>query len=367
MRSTWREARSIWSRDDFTVDYRDLRLDAHVGARARVHAWRWETGSLALDDAQVEVTNLAIAKFRARDGSPAPAMSIARIGLQASSAHFEFDDPLVELRLSAAFVDAEVRDFSAMNAFLPKKATFALEGEQASFGAQLDLDIENHSAAGTFRANASNIGAVKGPTHLHGNVDLFAKFSDWSFEHHTMNLLDSRVEMTNVAGRFTPEGPSQVSAARLSLATSAPKFDLARPTLQGADFHFVFDEGELPDARALAPLLPEDSVLGIESGAARVAADITVSSSRRTATGSVEVDVERAGFRLHTAHLSGNLRFLVRLSGFVPGREAVDISGTRLEMRDVSVAGSNAATSHWQGDLAFSRGSLRSGPDAARW
>jgi hypothetical protein len=198
--------------------------------------------------------------------------------------------------------------------------------------------------------------------HLDGEVDLFAKFSDWSFEHHTMALLDSRVEMTGVAGRLTAEGPPQLSAARLSLATSAPEFDLARPTLKGADFHFVFDGGELPDARALAPLLPEDGVLGIESGAARVAADIAVSHARRTATGRVEVDVEQARFRLHTARLSGNFRFVVHLSGFDADSEAFDISGTRLEMRDVAVTGSTAATSHWRGDFAFSRASLGFGP-----
>ncbi|AKU99170.1 hypothetical protein AKJ09_05834 [Labilithrix luteola] len=347
---------------ELTVTYRDLRLDAHVHSHASVHDWQWETGDLTIDDARVDVENLTIAKVAARDPRAAPAMSIARIGVGAKSTRFEFDDPLAKIAMSASFEDAKVHDFSAINAFLPEKATFRLEGNNAAFDASIDLEVERHFAKGAFRARASDMGIGGKMMHLRGNVALFAKVEEWDLENNTMRLLGSSAELTRVSGRFGPPGPPALSAERLALDTSNPRFDVARPSLSGGDYHLVVEKAELPDARALSPLLPPDSVVGIESGAARVAADVTVSSSRRTANGGFEIALSDAGLRLHETHLSGDIRFLARVAGFDPERDALDLSGTHLEMRRVAVEGGRAATQNWRADLVFSRASLQMSP-----
>ncbi len=349
---------------ELTLVYRDLRLDTGVRARARVHDWHWEAGGeLALDEAKVGVENLTISKTGSGVGSAAPAMAIARIAVEATSPRFAFEDPLARIALSASLLDAKVHDSSAINAFLPEKATFELETDEGSFGAQIDVEVEDHTARGTVRARAKRMGAGNGTAHLRGDVDLSADFVDWNFKQNTMNLLNAQVAMAHVDGRFRAQGPPQLSLERVALSEHAPKFDLAHPTLKGTDLHLVVEGGELPEARALVPLMPVDGVVRIESGTAHVAADVTVSASQRTATGGIDIALVSAAARVEEAGLSGDFRVRARLSGFDPERELLDLSGSRLEMRDVAVVGGSARTSQWRGDATLSRASLRLGPE----
>ncbi len=342
---------------DMTFHYRDLRLGAQLRALARVHEWHWETGHLALDDANVEVENVTLSK-----GDAAPAMSIARIGVGAKSQHFDFGNPLGEVNLSASFVDARIHDFSAANAFLPSGATYRFEGKDADFVAGVEVAVQDHAASGGIWARALNTGITKGSVHLRGDVDVFAAFADWKGD--KMRLLDSRVQLSRVAGSFAAVGPPQLSGEQLLLSTSSPHFDLAHPTLRGAEFHLVVDHLDLPDLRVLAPLMPRTGVVGIESGSAHVNADIHVSHARRDATGGVDIHIANGGVRVRQMHLSGDFRFVAHLSGFGPEGVAFDVSGSRLEMRDVAVTNSSAATSGWRGDIVLRNASLSLSPHA---
>ncbi len=339
--------------------YRDFRLDAKLAAHARVHDWRWETGDLALDDARVDVSDVTMAK----GGAAIPGLAIAKIGLGAKSTRFDFGDPLAQVTLSAFFADARVRDMSTLNAFLPAHATFGFEGDKAAFDARVDIDVSQHSASGTLHAHASNLGAGGKTLHVLGDVDLAAKFTDWSFAKDTVDVRDARVEMSHVLGRFGAAHAPDFSVERLFVSASTSRFDIARPTLKGADFHLVVDKGVLPDARALAPLISPNGVIKIESGAVRVSAKVDVSYERRAAAGDVVIDLTRAGIRLHDTRLSGNLRFVAKIAGFDPERSTLDVSGTRLEMRDIAVTGAVARTSNWRGDVVLSRALLRLEPD----
>jgi hypothetical protein len=264
--------------------------------------------------------------------------------------------------LSASLVDAEVHDSAAINAFLPEKATFALEADEGSFGARIDVDIENHTARGTLRACTKNMGAGSRTLHLRGDVDVSADFVDWNFGKNALRLVASQVAMTHVTGRFGDGGPQQFSAERVALSEGARRFDLASPTLKGADLHLVVERGELPDARALVPMMPGDGVVRIESGAAQVTADVTVSDSRRTASGGIDIRLTNAAVRLKQARLSGDCLLRARLSGFDPDRARFDLSGSRLEMRNLAVTGASATTSGWRGDAALAHASLRQSP-----
>jgi hypothetical protein len=337
---------------ELAIAYRDFQLDAQLHARARVHDWRWQTGDLVLDEARVDVNDVTLAK------ADAPGLSIARIGLAASSPYFQFSDPLAKIDLAAFFVDAKVRDFATINSFLPDQATFRFEGTEATFGARLDVAIADHTANGTLRAHAKRFGAAGKTAHLEGDVDLFVDFADWSFSRNTLAVRDSRVEISRVASRLHPEGASDFTMDRLFVAMRSPRFDLQRPSLEGADFRLIVKNGALPDARALAPLLPKDSVFGIEAGAAHVDSDVIVSSSRRAALGTVDLGLTHARIRLKTLRVSGDFRFIGQLSGFDPDRRRFDFSGTHVEIRNVAVTGATAKTTNWSGNVALSRTSL---------
>ena len=342
-----------------TLAYRDFRLDAKLAAHARVHDWHWETGDLALDEARVDVSDVTMAK----DGAATPGLAIAKIGLGAKSTKFDFGDPLAKVTLSAFFADARVRDLSALNAFLPANATFGFEGEKAAFDARVDIDVSQHSASGTLHAHASNLGAAGKVLHLVGDVDLLGQLH--RLELRERDRRHTRCSRGDVARRRSLRRRARSGFLRRAslLSASTPRFDLARPTLKGADFHLVVEKAELPDARALAPLMSPNGVIGIESGAVRVSANVDVSYERRAAAGDVVIDLTRAGIRLHDTRLSGDLRFVAKLAGFDPEHGTLDLSGTRLEMRDIAVTGAVADTSSWRGDVVLSRALLRVEPD----
>jgi hypothetical protein len=344
---------------ELRLAYGAMRLDAGLRVNARVHGWRWETGDLALDDAKADLQNVTITDSTSTDRDAPPAMTVARLAVDATSPRFEFEKPMALVKLSARVADANVRDSSAINAMLPENASYALDADGGHFDARLDASVEDRIAWGTIRATATSMGAGNSMLRLRGDVDLMADFVGWNLQSNTIAWLDSRVAMTRVAGRFGARGPPQLSVDRVALLTRAPRFDLRGPTLRGADFHLVIDGAELSDAAALSPLLSTDGTIGIASGAAHATANLAISSSQGTARGGVDVDVDRGGIWLDPLYLSGDFRLRARVTGFEPDGQRLDITGTRLEMRDVAISGASAATSDWQGDVLLSPASLR--------
>jgi hypothetical protein len=344
---------------ELRLTYGPMRLDASLGVRARVHDWRWESGDLALDEARVEVQDVAIRDSRSTEQNAPPAMTVARIAANAKSPRFQLDKPLALVTLSARVTDANVRDSAAVNAMLPEGASFAFDVDGGHFETRLDVTIEDRVGWGTARATGTNIGAGDSTFRLRGDIDLKADFVGWNLQRNTVAWLDSRLAMTHVAGRLRDRGPAQFTAERLALLTRRPHFELQRPTLRGADFHLVVDRAELPDAAALTPLLSADGTVGIASGAANAAADLRVSSSQGTATGGIDVDVDRAGVWIDQKYVSGDFRLRARVRGFDPESESLDVTGSRVEMRDVAVSGASAATTDWRGDVLLAPASLR--------
>ncbi|HXN33007.1 MAG TPA: hypothetical protein VN894_14150 [Polyangiaceae bacterium] len=345
-----------------TGAYRDLRLDADVGVRARVHDWHWESGDLALDDARVDVSHLTITKRRSEDGGARPGVSFARIVLAAKSARFVIDDPLAEVSMSASFVDAKVHDHAALSALFPERTALAIESDEGDFNAELRADVHGHVAKGQVRARAHHMGAGSPSVHVGGDVDLFADVAGWDFDKGTMSLTDSRVTVTRVEGRFHPEGGPEFSAARVALEAHVTRFDLERPTLRDGDFHLVIEDGLLPDARALGARLPPGSAVGIESGTARGSANLLVSDLRHSAAGTVDVTLANGAVRLAGTRLSGDFHVNAGLRGFSPEGDLLGLSDARLEVRNVAVSGASAPTSAWRGDVTFSHATLRLAP-----
>jgi hypothetical protein len=347
---------------NLTIDHRKLRLDAGIRAHAGVHDWQWESGHLALDRANVDIAHITIAK-QGGGGSAPPAASLARIGLSAESPRFELTDPLAHVSLYLSLADGRVRDATVLDDFLPDKATFGLEGTQGAFGAEVRIEVEDHVARGDVHGHASRMGVGGRTIHVGGDIDFRANVADWDFRKSTMKRADFRVAITRVGGRFGEQGPPTFSANRIALAARANDFGLRAPSLRGADFRLIVDKAQLPDARALGALIPEGAALRIESGAVNVAADLAVSGSTSTASGSVDVALARMGVLFHETRLSGDFHVVAGIRGFDPQHERLELADTRFEMRNVAVREASATTSQWRGDLTLSSASLQLAPE----
>jgi hypothetical protein len=344
-----------------TFAHRDLRLDAGLRLRVRVHEWRWETGDASLDDARLEVGHATVTKRDSEGRGTRPVASFARIAVEARSSRFDFGNPLSKLSMSASIVNGKVQDPTGLRVFLPDATARAIESKEGSFEVDVRADVERHIAKGTVHARASHMGAGSKALHLKGDIDLLAQVADWDFDKNTMKLTDGRVTVTGVEGRFRAGGPPDFSAGRVALELSTPMFDLERPTLQGGSFHLVVDKAILPDARRVDALLPPASDLAIESGSARGSADLVVSSPGRAAAGSVDISLAHGVVRLRDARLSGDFSLHAGLRGFRPEDHRLGLSTARIQMRNVAVSGASATTSGWRGNATLTGASLRLG------
>jgi hypothetical protein len=202
--------------------------------------------------------------------------------------------------------------------------------------------------------------------HLHSDNQLAADFVDWNFEQHTVKLKEAHVELSKATGHLGPVGDKpDLSVGRLHLALQSPLFDLAKPRMRGSDFRLAIEKGELPDARALAPLLPPKRALDIEAGVAHVEGDIRVSHTRGAAGGDLDIALDRARIRFRDVRVFGDFRFRIQLVAFDPPRRLLNISGTRLQMRNVAVTGATAQTANWQGEVEFPYAWFRLRPQMA--
>jgi hypothetical protein len=339
---------------DLGLEWDRLRLAGGVHVQARVHGWRWQTGDLAVDDARVDIEHVTVASG---DGGE-PMLSLDRITLAAKSDAFTLTDPLVRVVLRASLVKARVRDPAALNAFLPDKATFAMEGQDAAFDADVHIDVRRHVATGEVLAKASGLGAGNSSLHLRGDVLLAAQVASWDFRANTLALLGARVRLEHITGRFGPRGPPGLSARGIGLLMRSPELCLERPTLTGADFHLTLEKGEIPDIRALGALLPPGAALGIDAGRARADADVWVSDSQRSAGGALLVTVAGGAMHLGETRLSGDFGIQAELGGFDPRRGSIALSAARFTVDHLAVGGATATTSGWHGDVDVEGGTL---------
>jgi hypothetical protein len=368
--------------------------DFHVGvdlrARARVHDWQWERGDLALDRADVDITNVSVYRPARVEGagpgpSPAagaapavPALSFARISLGAKSRHFSFGDPLEEVDLTAALVDAKVHDSSVVNAFLPSGAPFLFRADEGGFSSDIEAEVRDHVLRGTIALRAKNMGIGGKSLHIEGDADVAARVSSWDFAANTVGVDDAHVVLSRVTGGFHG-APADASIPALASANAldkpdfraetvelwaaTPTLDLVKPTLQNVDGRVTIVGAELPDATVLQSFVPAGSIVGVEFGGARVAGNLEVSSTRHTAHGRLEVELPQTGIRFHETHLAGNFKVSALLLGYDPDRKVFDVSGSSVAMHDVQVTNASTDTSRWQGDAVFKDATLRLDPD----
>jgi hypothetical protein len=341
--------------------YRDLELAADVRARARVHAWRWERGDLALDQAAVDVTAISVSR-RGPAPSAESALSVGRIALRAKSPHFVFSDPLGKIELDASIVDGKVDDPSVANALLPPGSTFAIEADSGRLSSEIDAKVTRRIAHGTVALRAENMGVSGKAVRVRGDTELSGEVSDWDLEKNTMTVLDSRVLVTRVKGSFRDHVAPEFGADRVELSGRIRKLDLLRPTLGEMDGRLVVANAVIADARSLQALLPADGIVTIESGHGRASADVELSGSKGKANGVVDVVLAHSGVRFHETHFVGDFRAIAHVDGFDVEQPTVDLSGSTLEMRNVQVTNASTETSSWSGDALLQKATFRWDP-----
>ena len=345
----------------------ELALLADVRAHARVHDWAWEHGDLAVDEANVDVANVTVTMHVGQSGQ-APALAVRRIALEAK--RFAFNDPLSHVELKGTLAGGELTDPVALDAFLAPGSEILFDAHKngARFDAQLVATIDRHVAHGTVRASGRGVGFRSQKVRVRGEVEASADVEGWRLYEDKMRVKSSRVLIQRAAvdlreakseSGVDGESPPDLHAQRIELRAKTDELDLAHPSLDRVDYRLVLDDARMDDATQLGVLLSKaDAVaFAVESGRARGDADITVSRSEGKATGGVKLVLEDAGMRFHDTHLNGNFEIAANVKGF--DGDTVDISGSRIAMRDVKVRGAAAETSAWSGELRLLQGAVR--------
>jgi hypothetical protein len=326
-----------------------------IGRRARRARVDLARGQIAGAAARVDGSHLTTTRHGAK------VATIARLVATAESDALSAHDPLRRGRFTAQIDRAAVGDVAAITDLLPDGVTLeARPGAIVTSYAALEKDRD--VVDGSLQVHAVGLGARTAKLHATADVDATGS-ARVDLAARQIDLRDADVTITRVAGGFGPAGRVDFEGGRIALsARTAGPYDLARPTLRGLDARLRVADVALLDARALNRVLPAGEVLAVESGTARVAADLATSASNGTGSGRAVVELTGARVRLHDARVRGDVVVDARVARFDPASNDADVHGTHVAMRGVHVSSGSSADAHdWYGDLVVERGLLRLG------
>jgi hypothetical protein len=354
---------------DLAVVLAPLALSAEVRAHLAVRDWAFEEGTLVVDAASVTLTGAEVR----RAGSAAPAISVARVVLGAKSEAFTLSDPLARVDLDSAIEDGKLLDASVLDSFLANGSGVTVDAAQRDgrFSAALRAAVDGHVARGSASAHTRGIGVRTPKLRVRGGLDATADVSAWSLDENRMRGVSASVRASDVAAELGATIPGTGAPSRadlrsrsIELRARAADVGVFAASLRNVDYRLVVVDLEMDDAAKLGVLLSgsggNPAELAIESGVLRGSADISVSPSARTATGGARLVVAGAGVRFHKTRLRGSIDADLHVAGLVPGSgHVVDITGSRIALRDVETVGATAESTAWNGDLALLRGALQ--------
>lgn len=200
-----------------------------------------------------------------------------------------------------------------------------------------------------------------------GNVTASLDLGTWQLGGHSLDVNDARLTVSNARGSLgagAREGAGAKddwTAKRLEVRFSAPKLDTKVPTLRQID-KVTADIAEItmPDLRVLGRFVPKEG-LSVTGGWARLNGSVTVEPARSKASGSVVLALTRVQAATGENRIVGDLRLSAKVSGFDPKTNEFALSGTYLDVRDLSVRGTSADSSGWAARLTFPRATLAFG------
>ncbi len=342
----------------FSATHGAAALRAAVVVHAKAHGWDLGKGVVGVDEANVTLDDVSLASATSgREG-----VMIHQIALRGAPGVLTTGDPLAHVGIHAVVEGGRVHDAAALNAILEAGGELKVASQGGAFSAIANADVVGHVASGKVALKTEAVGIASGVQTVTGNIDLAAVTSGWNLRSGRVAMLDGRLVVTALDGRIANTETSAYHAERVEASGHTEDLDLSNGgPLLGRSFegHVVVANGNVPDARALQAMMPKDGVLAIESGAARLDADVHLSSAAKSGNGRVNVTLTNAGIRLNETHFAGDFVVAGQVRGFDPARSLIDIAGSRISMRDVAVVGSSTDTERWHGDIMLQQATLR--------
>ncbi len=344
----------------------DLRADAlalrlgrmqargSVTVAASFDGYRWEQGFVEDAKLSAVVADVSLAAVRA----PAPPkLAAGTLLVDARASRIDVTDPLRSLEVSLEIPDASVAGGQLRDGVATAHSRFALDGR---------VTIEDHLARGRLHARSENLALEIGDLRVRAAVEARARVRSSIRTLGDLAIDDASIDVTGVAISRGKAPRALATIKRLAVALRSPAFAftdpfaLAAPFPRSVDGRLVIEGAAIPDARAIETvLLPAGGAIRIESGSARASCDVRISSSTRTGSGSLVIDVARGGIAVHETRLTGDFGLRATVVGFDPETSTLDLSGSHVTMRAVAVEQAAAETKQWRGDLALESAALR--------
>lgn len=195
---------------------------------------------------------------------------------------------------------------------------------------------------------ARGIGVTKGKLVAHANATLALQLDALANDH--LSLGASKVAITDAKG--TLDGKEAFTATKVAVDGRARNLDLKAPDLKAIDAHIAINDAAVPNAADLQPLISPKSKLRLVSGSATASGEVVI-AGERGASGQLQVYAKKAGFALEKSTLVGDASFQAKVNSYDPETSTIDLSGTRLALRNVDVTNAAAETRGWHGDVVL--------------
>ncbi|WP_394845912.1 hypothetical protein LZC95_00430 [Pendulispora brunnea] len=311
--------------------------------QASAHAEGWLAAAKATVRAKIRTADVDVyaPNLRLR-GSPALTTDA---GIERGAAHGTLD--VEAARLAASYRDLEMNGRVHARVTVP---AFSLDGRRlAKARAQVDV----------IGASLSQARLDDKAFHVRGNVTASADVSQWNLVRNTMRVDAAKATVSDVEGGFR-RNRSDFRANRVAIQAQVPRLDWNEPSLDAMDARLHVDGAEIPDLRTFNAVLPTGNMLAIESGRALLSGDMDLREGELPGQGQIHLQLSRAGIRFHETRLTGDYDITAQIQRYVPERH-IDLTGTRIHMRNVEVTHATTETSHWSGDALFQEALVRLG------
>lgn len=246
------------------------------------------------------------------------------------------------LKLSAHVEDGRLTHPEAIS-FLPVK----LAGDQGRFHGDVHFETVNGVTSGKAKIAAERVGIRKDRFEAIGDADIALDLRRFVASR-DLDLGPSKVDLRNV--RATIAGRPAFKADHVSIDGVAKNLDLVVPNSKSVAAHVVLAGVSTADAAAFQPLLSPKSKIRITSGGVDVNGEIALAGADG-ASGDVVVEAKRAGFIFGDSSLIADAKLQAKVNGI--GDNIIDLSGSKLAVREVEVRNSSFETSHWHADVAL--------------
>jgi hypothetical protein len=349
-----RASGNVALRSHLTAGVHGARASGVLELRAAVDAI--DLAAKQVDGASLEIDLAGVAIEPAGPPGVARAATIAHVSARARSPHWALWRVPRDLRAHAAVSGGVIADARAFDALVPI-GPLHWESDGATFDAEADATSNGPVVEGKLALRARRVGvATDEALRLAGDADLAGELA-WDTNAKRLTLRDGRLTVTDVAGRWSDRRGSDFTVARVTLDARAARLDPSKPRLSDLAFHATLDRGRLPDARALAALLPEGAP-PIESGSGWANAEFTYDGPRGWSAGWVDVGIGGAGVRLKDKHVKGDLRAVLALRSTDLAHGIFDTTGSHVELRELVLRGAPLDTPRGVADFAID-GALR--------